>query len=478
MKNEWVFHLDEKIAEKLRFAINDEVELSIKNEESLRGKKKTKKYRTWNRVCALMDRIQDTVHYLNSLVIENSSSDTDVFDVYNMINHSAVLVDCIYEIARLYHVDMSILSGQYDVFCQRGKSNDGNDKLFFEYIRSLCSVHPFETNRCKEYVDTDFECCPYVAWNNEYERKNTNYDLTAVVYTNAESNHYKEISISIDQIMKYVNKVYETLESIVIPGINNYFEEEKNRLRKQPMKNKDQFQIYTEYIDYLKEEEKKRFGNDRLIYFDFAKSFFSVSFSDERNVENLEKIQNAFKFAFGFYHNALQNISFYGYENTGIRYPDIEEELTLFDCLFRLESYSNYVNSKNYLVFSKMYELHPYYVLRGYASHLSLSFLQGHRDFFRKYVNLNEARTYEENYVLMSVALYMNCLEGKNTLSKNIPNEERYRVCILDENIYEELVEEENMDSEELSEVEKNALIEAYLGMAERYLKPMDDSEE
>ncbi len=477
MKNEWVFHLDEKIAEKLRFAINDEVELSIRNEESLTGKNNTKKFPTWNRVCALMDRIQDTVYYLNSLVIKYSSYNTDVFDVYNMINHSAVLVDCVYEIARLYHVDMSILSGQYDVFCQRGKNNDGNDKLFFEYIRSLCSVHPFETNRCKEYVDTDFECCPYVSWKSQYERKNTNYDLTAVVYTNAEGNHYKEISISIDQIMKYVKKVYETLESTVIPGIKKYFEDEKNKLRNQPMKKETDFDDYVEYVEYLKMAEDERIGDDRLLYFDFAISFLSASFSKDKNIRNLEKFQNAQKFALRFYHNALQNICFCGYSNTGIKCSENEEELTLFDCLFRLECYSDYVNNKNHHTFSKMYELHPYYVERGYSSAFTLTLLKGHRAFFEKYVDLDEAQGYEEYFVLMNVALYMDSLNGKNILNKNIPNEKQFREYILEDSYYEELTKEEKEDIEELSEEEKEQRIEEFLKIAERYLKPMDDSE-
>ena len=63
--------LDLELASKLRATVNNRVNISIKRKQTLE-KKQSKLYPAWNRICAIMDRIEDTAYYLNDLVVSSS----------------------------------------------------------------------------------------------------------------------------------------------------------------------------------------------------------------------------------------------------------------------------------------------------------------------------------------------------------------------------------------------------------------------
>ena len=49
-------------------------------------------------------------------------------------------------------------------FHNRGYTQNGNDKKFFEYLRSLVVVHPVETSRHTDYIPKEdiMHICPFV----------------------------------------------------------------------------------------------------------------------------------------------------------------------------------------------------------------------------------------------------------------------------------------------------------------------------
>ena len=59
--------LDPKLSIQLRHTVLEEVNISMNKQQELRVNSKTKEYPTWDMVGAIMDRIDDTVDYLNHL---------------------------------------------------------------------------------------------------------------------------------------------------------------------------------------------------------------------------------------------------------------------------------------------------------------------------------------------------------------------------------------------------------------------------
>lgn len=62
--------LDDRIGEKLRRTVNDDVDFSIRHQRT-RANHDPHLYPAWNRICALMDRIQDTAEHINNIELHN-----------------------------------------------------------------------------------------------------------------------------------------------------------------------------------------------------------------------------------------------------------------------------------------------------------------------------------------------------------------------------------------------------------------------
>lgn len=69
---------------------------------------------------------------------------------------------CIKQLAKLFDVPDEKIKQSTNIFNQLDKDEKGTDERYFEYIRSLYSVHPIKTSRHKRYQDNKFECSLYV----------------------------------------------------------------------------------------------------------------------------------------------------------------------------------------------------------------------------------------------------------------------------------------------------------------------------
>ena len=456
-------HLSPEESVMLRRAVNDDVDISINHQkERTRGNKQL--YPAWNRICALMDRIQDTAEHINNIELHNEKENRSAFSFMDLMNYGSVLIDCIYEIARIYEVDLSKYEQSSDVFHNTGKDNKGSDKKYFEYLRSLCSVHPFDTSRHSSYQDTDFECCPYVSWSEEkYRREGYNY-LEAQVYTNKESgNYYKVVTISLSAIITYIENTYKLLETIIIPGIEAFKDRHRSILRDQRMKHKEDFPDYISYLQYLKMETHKRYRGDDDYFIDNTIRFFKISFMDPKNKKCLGKYQNALKLAIDFFHASLQNMDYEGYQNTGIRFPSEDEGTSLLDCLLHMRNNSNEACRHGYEI-GTLHELYSDTDPGYYA----MSQLEKIKPFLEKYVSFDEAKTHIEYYILSQLALYADSLRHKNILNQNIPNELLYRFRRLSDKGWNKLHQErKRKDSDNVTLEEYSELCNMYLGINE-----------
>ena len=450
------FHFNTKHASDLRDAVNDRRKQSIDNEHS--EKQIPGSYCAWDRTCAAMDRLEDTIHYLNSVELGRNKDSRSAFDFYDFINNAFVVIECIKTIGKIFRVDSNLIESiesSSEVFGYRfgRKCTDGK---YFEYIRSLCSVHPLCTNRQKEFLNgSKFHCCPFVTWESALTRyKGENADLTAFIYPSDSRKKAIYHGLYISQFEQYLTKWIDFIPKI-IEAKNTYTDKEYEKLRQEPVKNLSAFgNDVIQYLTYLKGEYCRRFDYGCDYLFDAYANFFSVKLSDARNNVALEKFQNAVVYSLGFLRNELQNMSCDGYENNGIKYPESWIETTLFDELYSISTYDSSFSKYSYNL-EKVYYLGSDSGYNEYDKIYARSLLEGPKELINRYVHFTNSEPDEERIVLVHLALYLDALTRKNLLNKNIPNMPEYRMQVFSDEQYTNLfVEEENNNTQSTGTLE------------------------
>lgn len=397
----------------LRNKVNEYQHYSITKTHSIKNDKFTN---GWKTICAIMDRIEDTAIYLNEIDLRKTNSRLCIFNFYNFMNISASLLDNIKFLAEIYDYDLSDIDKKTDIFNQLGSNHLGTDKRYFEYLRSLCSVHPIETNHQKEFLDiyTKVECCPFVIWKNDDE-------LEAVVYINNPDQFSKHIEINVPQIFQYINYRFNVLK-LLITHIDLYYQSIIDEYRKQILKNETDFKDIINYIEYLKNEYQERVNTGYDEIFEFYQNVFKFNFSNIINKKCVIKYQNAIIFSLRFLQNYLQKLPNKDeYETTGLKkQPPHTSGSCLFNILFEIP-YSNKLEKFDYafekLSFLMIYNEHP----------LRNNLIDESKEFWEKYVYIEKAMTSMEICILIHIAFYFWRLENEEYFSESIPNIDKYR---------------------------------------------------
>lgn len=407
--------LNTEILRKLRNKINEQKNISYN--------KMYGKYRAWDKICAIMNRLDDTVEYLNTIELNTGKYKRSAFDFFDFMNNASVVIACVKELSKIFEVSDSEIKNSTNIFNKVGSDGNGTDEKYFEYLRSLCSVHPVETSRHKRYQDNDFECSPYVLWNNSLRLFNDDCDIYAVVYTSKDNESFKRVGIYIEQVFKYVEIRVNFIEKI-IDYIDTYQKDMILKLKKQHIKNDTEFNSYIEYLTNLDEEAKDRYGDDHWYSFEYVIKLLQLKLSDSENENKMKLYINALKYAIKFEHNALQNMSNIGYENSGLKYSKENIETSLY-----IELYSPSSGSKEERRYGYNIEKIQYLSYDSGDSNKDCAYVQLNeaREFFEKYVSFKNVKSDFEYYALVNLTLYLDCLENDCIINKNIPNDLKYR---------------------------------------------------
>lgn len=459
------FHFNTQYAADLRDAVNDRLKQSIDN---VHKEKQTKGlYRAWNRTCAAMDRLEDTLSYLNVLELGKNKDSRSAFDFYDFINNAYIVIDCIKTIGRIFRIDEKLIEEiekSTEVF---GTSITAQctDQKYFEYIRALCSVHPLCTNRQPELLQgSNFHCCPFVSWQGSFAGYSGEHaDLMAWIYPSNGDGTFR-ISLYISQFEQYLTKWIEFIPKI-IEAKNTYTDKEYERLRLEVVKDLSEFENdVVQYLAYLKGEYCKRFDFGCDYIFDKYISFFTIKLSDPRNYAALEKYQNAVVYSLQFMKNELQNMTYDGYENNGIKYPESWIDTTLFDLLDSISVHYSSFSTYAYNL-QKVYYLGPDSTYHEYDKMYARQLLEGPKELINRYVYFTNTEPDAERFVLVELALYLDALSGKNLLNKNIPNTLKYRMQVLSDEQYANLFAE----AEENDNTQQDSSFEEFLELLEKY---------
>lgn len=456
------FQFNTEYARELRNAVNDRQKQSLDNVHK-ESKGISGAYHAWNRTCAAMDRLEDTLDYLNHMELGKNKHSRSAFDFYDFINNAYIVIDCIKTIGKIFRVDSALIREIEDstsIF-EHGLTEYGTDKMYFEYIRSLCSVHPLCTNRQKEFLNgSKFHCCPFVSWNSNFFVHSDGADLVAIIYPAEYGQTTIHLSLRISQFEQYITKWVDFIPKI-IEAKNAYADGEYERLRREHVKNLSEFDNeIIKWIMYLKREYCKRldYGNDGVLD-DFA-VFFTIKLSDSRNNVALEKYQNAVLYALGFLRNELQNMSDDGYDNSGILYPEDWLETTLLNELGTIFPDSG-VFVKHRYALEKIFCLRAGSDYSEYDKIYARNLLEVPKDLINQYVHFTNTEPDKEKVVLVQLALYLDALTRKCLLNKNIPNTLEYRIKELTDEQYADLfVEEKDSENQEMTE---DALLEIFI---------------
>lgn len=460
------FNFETNAARELRQAINDRAKYSIEREaDSAKGTNGP--YRAWYRLCATMDRLEDTLAHINSIELGKLCNGQAAFDFYEFINCSYVVIECIKTVIQAFGLDKGIaetIENSQEVFGTK-YSEHGNDGKFFEYVRSLCSVHPLCTSYQKEYLyGSRFHCCRFVAWTDRgyiSSGRYNNADLIALVYATNRTEPI-HLGLYVKEFELYLKKWIDCIP-LVIEAKNKYVDVKYDALRKVPMKKCEDFgNDIIGYIEYLKAEYINRIDESNEYILDEFAMVFKIQLSNKGNQEKLDKYKNAIRYALIFLHNSLQTMTFDGFENTGIEYPERNVETELY-----LELASPDIWSGEFLEYShnleKIYTLSDNGDYHYYDKQHARDLLNGPKELLNKYISFSNEETDEEAYVLVKLALYLENLTRKSTISKNIPNDFKYRERLLTPSEIDELRKEEPIQETSPEDVEQ------FLIMLEEY---------
>lgn len=418
-------HLDPELIEEFNASLNAHEHISeqISFVEKAFEKKRYRGVPAWDCICACVHRVRDTVGYLNDQVLGKMKHGS-AFDFINFINNASVVLDSIDMLARIIGVDLSREDARAAAFNQAGANGKGTDKKYFEFLRSLCAVHPVETNRFKGvYHTTDIVTCPYLTWVSGSPLEMVwDCDLHAHAFVNEANSWGEDICIHMDQVFAHIKYRYSLLNKIGC-ALERFQEAKIDEFRNTPVPDRGEGESELSYVERLKEAEAERFGPNNDFVYDFAKKALSFEPTDPANKAAAERYKNAWRFALDLQLNVLRDMSREGVEHAGIEGDDTDwilfEHLEYCSCL--CEELSRF-----------SYNLEKIGYLDGTSGESDAAWgrikLREMDGILGKHVVFDyENDSDGELYMLSRIALYEIALEHDCEINEAIPLDERYR---------------------------------------------------
>ena len=248
-------NLKDNVISNFRTAINDYVDFSLiktyKNGDN-----------AWNSICALMDRIEDIVIYLNQKQLNTGKWNRCAFDFFEFIEQAGVMIECIDELYKIYDIKIEnarIIFKHKEInekylfkLKEKNKIDKVGDSNYFEYIRAISSVHPDKTDRHKAFQTANFEVSPYVVWNDGIYALNfrCNGEIILVTYNNETDYYLINKSIYINEIFNFIKFKYYSINYLT-KCVKKQIIDKIEKLRNTPIAKRIEFKSDVNYLNNL-----------------------------------------------------------------------------------------------------------------------------------------------------------------------------------------------------------------------------------
>lgn len=417
-------NLNKNVSINFRDVVNEYLDFSINKTYH-----DNEKENAWNSICAIMDRIDDLVIYLNEKELNNGKWKRCAFDFFEFIEQAAVLIECIDEAYKIYGFEPPKSNKIFkhktfnDTYIEKANKNSKklkiDDKDYFEYIRALSSVHPSKTNRHKEFQLADLEVSPYVVWTGGIYTIDPRCDgeIVLVTYNNGSEHFLTNKSIYINEVFNFVKFKYYSL-NYLSKKVKKYNERNISILRNTKLRKSKEFDSYNDYLDNLIEESKKRCPDleDDIKEVKSILNFFNIG---DNNKIKYNKYCNSLKYAMKTIHRQLQNMDFKGNSLS----DNLLSNLLLGKIYVKNQDGSSYSYYQSKILYLKdNYPGDKHYAFICYKELVSI---------FSKYIDISEEflneYTANELYILSQIATYFHELENKGLINIIIPNTDTYR---------------------------------------------------
>ena len=202
--------LDESIVRNFREAINSSRIFNNSDKHKHR----------YNLTCAVMDRLDSAVRYLNlHALLPQTEEEFICFLVY-----SCMLKDAIYKLYENVFHELPPLKDEKKYFANAAHYFDQifdentcpSDDMFFEYLRSVAFAHPFETGyRNRPFLQKgETQCSPWVIVRSMFSDFGKNDAVGVRVYSNVKERDLYDIQISFKAIKEYIKARYICLNEL------------------------------------------------------------------------------------------------------------------------------------------------------------------------------------------------------------------------------------------------------------------------
>ncbi len=167
----------------------------------------------YNLFCAVMDRMDSSISYLNSNANPPKSEEALLF----FIMYSSMVLDAVKQLLKSLDIenvysdkDNAVSYKFFKDICVAPPLNIPQeecptDDKFFEYIRSLSMAHPFETNRPKFFEKGEIQYSPWVIANSNFMSVRGIEDGVGIrIYSN-KFEEIQDLVFSFNLIKEYIN---------------------------------------------------------------------------------------------------------------------------------------------------------------------------------------------------------------------------------------------------------------------------------
>ena len=271
--------LNQQLCDKLRNLIN-ETDIFIKDE------KENKRFLF---ICALMDRFDTVVKYINNHQEKpKTEEELIIFMVY-----ACIIKDGIDYIKKSLKIGKSEDRKIFEDIYKKEPINISDniqfdDDKFFSYFRSLIFAHPLYTSRSIPMSEEDeIQYSPYIIENSLYIR--TIPGLIGVKIYSNKREIIEPLLISFESLKEYIKGKYEELND-VITKLKEIIEDKKTEWKKHKVnRNQEDIDVLKDCANILEERYMDTYEINKLI------TYLTCENSLEENIENVNKYRNEIK---------------------------------------------------------------------------------------------------------------------------------------------------------------------------------------